>query len=345
MRLHSLWNKNNYERKDNGVMLRRTKKTIGVCLLVMSMLTLGACSKEEKSSQGVDNKPATDATRVMEEDKEKTTPEENNIGSEDKAQTADKDQTADNKDNRSEQETDTPAKNDTNNEGGSSVAVDDTIPVLDAMELKEEWKNDQVFTLADPAPWNLEELKKVVDVNDPRSVAAYWVWSVNRLTDNYDDGMEMMKYLFADIEVFGTGYTEGGVSGKAGWDSYFNERLTDSSYRWLPRAYFNGGTKENGYKPARPLSLELYYNNTNTETINAQTLDQLGRLNIVYWVQSYAGGNQVNITLSRFDGTNRWYVTSGTSSTALFYQQPATAKAKEIPNDDSTQQEHDAFYR
>lgn len=215
---------------------------------------------------------------------------------------------------------------------------------LDDMVLKEEWKQDQVFNLADPAPWNLDELQQVVDVNDPRSVAAYWVWAVNRLTDNYDEGMAMMKYLFADIEVYGSGYTEGGMSGMAGWDAYFNERLTDPEYRILPRTYFQGCTEDNGYKPDRPLSIELYFNDANTETINKQTFDTFGRLNIVYWVQSYAGDNQVNINLSRFAGTNRWYVTSGTSSMALFYQQQVTDLAKELPNDDSTQEEHDAFY-
>ena len=65
-------------------------------------------------------------------------------------------------------------------------------------ELMTEWQADQEFALADPAPTNLEELKAAVDVTDPRSVAAYWVLAVNRLTENYDDGMAMMKYLFAD---------------------------------------------------------------------------------------------------------------------------------------------------
>ena len=139
--------------------------------------------------------------------------------------------------------------------------------------LDRAWTKDQEFTLADPAPWNLEELKQVVDVQDPRSVAAYWVWSVNRLIDDYDDGMEMMKYLFADIEPYGSGYYEGGMSGKAGWDTYFNERLKDADYKWLPRAYFEGGSARNGFTPTKPLTLELYYNDTNTETINKQTLE------------------------------------------------------------------------
>ncbi len=191
----------------------------------------------------------------------------------------------------------------------------------DAFELKREWQTDQDYVLEDPAPLNLKDLKEAVDVKDPRSVAAYWVWSVNCLTKNYDDGMEMMKYLFADIEPFGRGYTEGGVSGKAGWDTYFNERLKDKQYSWLPQAYFEGGSRSNNFEPETPLTIELYYNSNNTETINDQTLSSLGRLNIVYWVKSHAGGNQVNITLSRFEGTDRWYVTSGSSSTALFYQQ------------------------
>ena len=232
----------------------------------------------------------------------------------------------------------------------SSVEEDWSIRMTDAQELKQEWKQDQRFLYTDPAPWTLEELKKAVDVHDPRSVAAYWVWSVNRLTDNYDDGMAMMKYLFADIDVFGKGFTEGGVLGRAGWDVYFDERLRMPDYRWLPRAYFDGASAANGFRPVRPLSIELYYNKTNTETINAQSLDSLGRLNIVYWVRSYAGGNRVNITLSRFEDSDRWYVTSGTSSSALFYDQrsalePETLElAASLSNDDTTTVEHAAYY-
>ena len=238
----------------------------------------------------------------------------------------------------------------------ATVQTDNTIPMTDARELQEEWKQDQDFTLAEIAPWNLAELKKVVDVQDPRSVAAYWVWAVNRLVDDYDDGMAMMKYLFADIEPYGRGFTEGGVSGRAGWDTYFNERLTSDDYKWLPRAYFNGASVQNGFKPTTPLTVELYYNATNTETVNAQTLDALGRLNIVYWVKSYAGGNQVNITLSKFEGSDRWYVTNGVASTTLFYdqrgalgsteseRQAAVKLAAATKADESTAAQHEAFY-
>ncbi|MBR3934835.1 MAG: S-layer homology domain-containing protein [Clostridia bacterium] len=232
----------------------------------------------------------------------------------------------------------------------NSVKIDTDIPMIDVTELTKDLKKDQKFTLADPAPWNLDELKQVVNVKDPRSVAAYFVWAVTRLVDNYDDGMEMMKYLFADIEPYGSGFTEGGMSGRAGWDTYMNERLKSTDYKWLPRAYFDGASGDNGFQPTRPLTLELYYNNTNTETINAQTFEQHGRLNIVYWVKSYAAGNQVNITVSRFDGSDRWYVTSGTTSAALFYDQRGginnTAKnlLKTAPNDTSTQAEHRARY-
>ena len=194
-----------------------------------------------------------------------------------------------------------------------------------------ELKQDRTITLSG-MPDNLEELKAAVDVSDPGSVAAYFVYSVMCLTADYDTGMSMMKYLFADLEPFGRGFTEGGVSGKAGWDTYFNERLKDDDYRWLPRAYFAGACADNGFKPAQPLKVELHYNAKNTEDINAQSMSQVGRLNIVYWVKSNAAGNQVNITVSRFDGSDRWYVTSGASSAALFYDQrgaltPA-AKAK-----------------
>ena len=189
-------------------------------------------------------------------------------------------------------------------------------------ELMTEWQADQEFALADSTPTNLEELKAVADVTDPRSVAAYWVLAVNRLTENYDDGMAMMKYLFADLEPFGRGYKEGGGAGRAGWDTYFNERLKDSNYSWLPRAYFNGTSdRSDKFALCTPLSIDLYYNEPNTKTCNSQSLASLGRLNIVYWVKSRAAGNQVNITLSRFDGTDRWYVTSGASSAALFYMQ------------------------
>ena len=66
-----------------------------------------------------------------------------------------------------------------------SVKVDTDIEMVDLDELKSEWKKDQNFTLADPAPWNLDELKQVVDVKDPRSVAAYFAWAVTRMVDNY----------------------------------------------------------------------------------------------------------------------------------------------------------------
>jgi len=231
-----------------------------------------------------------------------------------------------------------------------SVKVDTDIEMVDLDELKSEWKKDQNFTLADPAPWDLDELKQVVDVKDPRSVAAYFAWAVTRMVDNYNDGMEMMKYLFADIEPYGSGFTEGGMSGKAGWDTYFNERLKSSDYSWLPRAYFEGAQGENGFTPSRPLTLELYYNDTNTMTLNAQSFEQLGRLNIVYWIKSHAAGNQVNITVTQFDGSDRWYVTSGTSSTAMFVDQRSGISAaartalKSAVNDTSTAAEHKARY-
>ena len=39
----------------------------------------------------------------------------------------------------------------------AALAVDGNA-LTDGGELKWEWKMDQSFTLADPAPWNLEEL-------------------------------------------------------------------------------------------------------------------------------------------------------------------------------------------
>ena len=185
-----------------------------------------------------------------------------------------------------------------------------------------EQKQDRTITIKG-TPDDLAELKAAVDVTDPGSVAAYFVYSVMALTADYDTGMSMMKYLFADLEPFGRGFTEGGLSGRAGWDTGLSERLKDDDYRWLPRAYFVGATADNGFKPTQPLQVELHFNPKNTEDINAQTLQQLGRLNIVYWVKSNAAGNQVNINLSRFDGSDRWYVTSAATSAALFYDQRA----------------------
>ena len=43
------------------------------------------------------------------------------------------------------------------------VEIDTSIPMIDVRELKTEWKKDQTYTLADPAPWNLDELKQVVE--------------------------------------------------------------------------------------------------------------------------------------------------------------------------------------
>lgn len=195
--------------------------------------------------------------------------------------------------------------------------------------LNSTWKADRTITLNNE-PESLEELQAAVDVSDPGSVAAYWVYAVTCLTADFDIGMSMMKYLFADIETFGRGFTEGGTNKKAGWDPYFNERIRDDKYRWLPRAYFVGSVAGNGFNPPKPLAVALHFHEPNTETINKQTYEQLGRLNIVYWVQSNAAGNKVNITLSKFEGSDRWYVTSSNSSSSLFFDQSAglTAEAK-----------------
>ena len=184
-----------------------------------------------------------------------------------------------------------------------------------------EWTENQDYSLNSPVPETLSELKQDVDVTDPASVAAYWVWAVNRLVYDYDDGMAMMKYLFADIEVFGTGYYEGGMSCQAGWDSYFNDRLTTPYYSWLPRAYFEGADAENGFQPDQPLTVALNYNRTSTDSLNAQSLEQMGRLNVAYDVYSNAAGNRVTIHVSKFANTDRWYVTNGAASNTLFYDQ------------------------
>ena len=190
------------------------------------------------------------------------------------------------------------------------------------------WTEDRRIVIPSPAPENLDELKAAVDVTDPGSVAAYWLYSVLCLTADYEIGMSMMKYLFADLEPFGRGFTEGGLSGRAGRDTYFNERLRDDEYRWLPRAYFEGAEAKNGFHPSMPLTVVLRYNKPNTEAINAQSFKQLGRLNIVYWYTSNAAGNRVNVELSRFDGSNRFYVTKGTASSALFYDQRSALTAE-----------------
>ena len=192
--------------------------------------------------------------------------------------------------------------------------------------LDKAFTTDGVYTLQS-MPDNLEELKAAVDVKDPRSVAAYWLYSVMCLTADYDTGMSMMKYLFADIEPFGSGFVEGGGAGKAGWDTYFNERLEDDDYRWLPRAYFQGANADNGFHPTQPLAVYLDYDDGTASTINAQSLEQLGRLNVVYNIKSNAAGNVVKVTVSKFSGSDRWYVTSGTSCKAVFYDQRAALTA------------------
>lgn len=188
-------------------------------------------------------------------------------------------------------------------------------------ELKPEWTQDRLVEL-NGEPDTLEELKAAVDVSDPGCVAAYWVYAVSGLPVDYDTAISMMRYLFADIEPFGRGFVEGGKNGLAGWaGSHFNDRLTDDNYSWLPRAYFYGANRENGFNPPKPVKVQLTYNCADTETTNSQTLKQLGRLNIVYRIVSNAAGNKVNITLSQFEGSDRWYVTSGASSQIMFYGQ------------------------
>ena len=233
---------------------------------------------------------------------------------------------------------------------GRTIGADDAAAASGQTQepytLKNEWKMDQRYVLADPAPWTLSNLVNVVDVTDPRSVVSYWLWSVNRMTIDKAESMKMLKYLFADLEPYGTGFTEGGAFGQAGWDSYLNDRLTGPYYYWLPRAYFAGASLNNGLDPMRPITVELHYNAPNTESINAQQLESCGRISIVYWVQSNAAGNQVNITATRFANSNRWYVTSSASYAGLFYSQmgPISQAQQDmiwsIPNDRSTEAEH-----
>ena len=49
----------------------------------------------------------------------------------------------------------------------NSVKIDTDIPMIDVTELTSDLKKDQKFTLADPAPWDLDELKQVVNIKDP----------------------------------------------------------------------------------------------------------------------------------------------------------------------------------
>ena len=62
--------------------------------------------------------------------------------------------------------------------------------------LRSEWTENRTVTL-EKEPDTVDELKSAVDVKDPGSVAAYWVYAVTCLTADYDVGMGMMKYLFA----------------------------------------------------------------------------------------------------------------------------------------------------
>ena len=41
------------------------------------------------------------------------------------------------------------------------------------------------------------------------SITGYWVYAVMALTADFEIGMSMMKYLYADLEPFGRGFTEG----------------------------------------------------------------------------------------------------------------------------------------
>ena len=143
-----------------------------------------------------------------------------------------------------------------------------------AAGLDASWMTDRRIELK-PVE-DLEALKASVNVADPGSVAAYYVYAVMALTADRDTGLSMMKYLFADLEPFGRGFTEGGTNG--GWDNYMNDRLKADDYRWLPRAYFDGAVAGNGFHPAQPLSVSLHFNRPNTDALNSQSLEQLGRL-------------------------------------------------------------------
>ncbi len=189
---------------------------------------------------------------------------------------------------------------------------------------------DQSYALSNPAPRTLEQLKQEVNLKDPRSVCSYWIWAVHMLTENYDQGMAMMKYLFADLEVYGKGYTEGGLSGRAGFDTYFDERTRDIDYRWITASYLVGAIKENGLQYDVPVKIDIHYDKENTESANDAPSVALGRTHIYYWVPTSLGQNRVSVRLTKFEGTGRWYVTSGSSSAAQFYNLSGALNASEL---------------
>jgi hypothetical protein len=189
---------------------------------------------------------------------------------------------------------------------------------------------DQSYALSNPAPRTLEQLKQEVNLKDPRSVCSYWIWAVHMLTENYNQGMAMMKYLFADLEVYGKGYTEGGLSGRAGFDTYFDERTRDIDYRWITASYLVGATKENGLQYDVPVKIDIHYDKENTESANDAPSVALGRTHIYYWVPTSLGQNRVSVRLTKFEGTGRWYVTSGSSSAAQFYNLSGALNASEL---------------
>ncbi len=115
------------------------KKVLAIVLILALAVCMCACSK------GNDTKESAGDANVTE-------------GAANESATTDKTDTPAVDDNGKAEEpatvTDVPAENNggdtepagTNTgEGGSGVAIDTTIPTLDAMELKAEWKEDQVF--------------------------------------------------------------------------------------------------------------------------------------------------------------------------------------------------------
>ena len=68
-------------------------------------------------------------------------------------------------------------------------------PGAETSSLSADWTKDRTVVLKG-TPESLDEVKGAVDLTDPGSVCAYWLYSVMAMTADYDIGMSMMKYLY-----------------------------------------------------------------------------------------------------------------------------------------------------
>ena len=198
--------------------------------------------------------------------------------------------------------TGTGSNDDGTHDGGQEDPGEDpgNDPVIDPIDEPDNNKADRTVSFTNGYPRNVSDLAKIVDYTDPASVAANVVAATVRMCDSDEEGHAMLNELCATV-LFGKPTLND-------YDHVTRSLAREPNRKWIPRAFFNGGTTANGYTPSRPWTLTLPYNDflTNQYMDAYKDNDYISDY-VVYTLKSNAvtGDTRLNIELAKIDG--RWW--------------------------------------